>query len=447
MGWERSSLIAACCLLASTLSPPAIAEAPLSLEQAIKLAAENSRGVRVHELATQRAEFRETGTLSDFGPRVLVDFDWRYWDDDVRLHLTPPDDAIAPTRSWIAGAEALVRRRNSWTASLSLEQPLTGLYSAWVGRQVASLELERAEQSEALARRFARLEAVEAWHAVARARSEVAAWESALSAARDAVAVARAAVAAGRAREDDVGWMEIAASRAEQGVEDARAADEVAGHRLALLVGRPADDRVELGPVAAPPGAGALPLGGKVEDAVEEALRARKDVAVAAAAVDAARVSRRLRTMDWVPRVDAMFQYARSNPTELLPTDSWYVGLVMRWRLWEWGKTWFAYRAAGTDLLASLQELARVKDRARLEVRGAVVAARTARAAVPRAASAAASARDLARAVAERLGRGEATVAEVRDANAAALDAELVRVAAGHADTMAAWKLAEAIGR
>jgi len=421
----------AAAVLATFFPIAAFCEEPLSLEQAIRIATESSRALRVSDLMERKADLLHTGTLSDFGPKVALDFEWRYWDSGFRLRLHPPADAAEPIRSVVDETTATVRPRGTWVAGLTLDQPLTGLYSAWEGRELAALKSEKAAFETRMERCKVRLAVVEAWYELARAREELAVRQAALKTWQELLAAAR------QTRPDDGPWFETEVERAMQAVTDAEAAEDVANQRLALLLARPLDSRIELGEAMLPE---------EKEDALEEALQNRADVALASKAVDIARVSRRLQAMEWVPRVDALFRYERNNPSDFLPEAAWFLGVVISWNAWEWGKSWFRYRALGMDLLGALQELAAVKEKARLEVRSAAIAARQARAAAQRAAEVATRAKGLAQSLMERYRRGEAPALEAREATLSAIEADVTRITASYNDAVARWRLKWATG-
>ncbi len=135
----------------------------------------------------------------------------------------------------------------------------------------------------------------------------------------------------------DVLRLEAARDGARQAVLRAEVGSATSARGLALALGLPLDVPLDVrDDLPDPP-----PRPAFTEDqAVAAAARARPELIAARERTDQAEGARKVAMNEYFPNILAVasYQHNEGNST-LQPKNAWYVGLTMRWTLWDWGKT------------------------------------------------------------------------------------------------------------
>jgi len=432
-------------LAGSLVSRAAIAE-PWTVDAVVERALAHAPSLKARQAALDKARFERHASLADLGPRVNLSADYQRWDSPLKFTFQGPDPAtIPPEFSWVTdlfgSGDSVIRAQNTWSASVAVIQPITGLAPLALASHLANLNVDRASLDTALERRRVRLQAIEGFLNLWKARRSMAVVEELLKAARGHQLQALEAERVGLLKKDDVLRIDVQIANLEQGLDLARMGAEVQGSSLALMLGLPLSTDLDLAEPRTDTG-DPPPL----DRCIAQALETREEVRQVRLAVRMAHTARDLQGTSWLPQVSGLFSYNRATATQFSKPDSWFVGLTAQWNAWDWGHNFLKFRAAQADVEAARRSADQVEDLIRLEVKAQWLALQNARNQALRADRAVTQARENLRIQMDRSRNGLNTTTDVLDAEALALQAETGALDARH-DAWLAWeRLREALG-
>lgn len=338
---------------------------------------------------------------------------------------------------------------DNWGSRLGFSMPL------YTGGRVAGLEAAaRAERRAAGSDRAAgetdlALEVTVAYWSLVTAQDEARVLADSLGAYEAHLADARNRQKVGLAASNEVLAVEVERDRAELSRIRARNDAELASARLARLLDLPAGSRV----VAVDPLEAAPRPSPDVEALVAEALRARPERAALEARVATAESRATVERSASRPQValSGGLDYANPNrnivPPEATWDDTWDVGVAVRLRLYDGGRTAAASARAEAAALALRRRLDDLDRAIRLDVTSRALDVRTAEAAIAVSERALASARENLRVSRDRYREGVIPSSELLDAEVALLRAGLDRTRALAGLRIALAGLERAVGR
>ena len=351
-------------------------------------------------------------------PSITVTDEYQHWDSPFRI-------SIGAFGVPGANMSFLVRQADTNAFIASANQPLLGLLrrtAEWQSQRastdaaVASVRVSEAALREAVRDGFLS-------YFQARAQREIAgASEEELAAQlREAEVRLRAGVITNA----DLLRVSVARANAAQQALDAETQAEAARANLLAALGMdPADPSVELAVPTRVLAASEQPLP-VVTLATARALEHRPELAQARRTRDAAVEQRRARAFSLLPEIDAEGSYQRFDGQLFQPPNAAYVGVRASWTLWEWGASFYAYRAAAAQAEASAHDLDDTQQTVRAQVVVALARARSAASAVTVAQAAIGSAEEAYRVTDVLVQAGSATTTDLLDAQAALTTARL----------------------
>lgn len=424
---------------------PAAAD-PWTVEQVVEKALAHSPALKARQAAQDKARYERHASLADLGPRLNLSADYQRWDSALKFTFQGPDPStIPPEFSWVTdlfgSGDSVIRAQNTWSASVAVVQPLTGLAPLALAAHLAKLNVDRTALETAAAVRQVRMQAIEGFLNLWKARRNVAVLEELLKAAREHFRQAQDAERVGLLKRDDVLRIDVQIANLEQGLDMARMGADVQKSSLALMLGLPMDAEVDLAEPRAD--AGDPP---PLERCLAQALEAREEVRQVRLAVRLARTARNLQGTSWLPQVSGLFSYNRATATQFSKPDSWFVGLTAQWTAWDWGRNFLKFRAAQADVEAAMRAADQVEDLVRLDVKAQWLALRNALSQALRTDRAVVQARENLRIQMDRSRNGLNTTTDVLDAEVLALQAETGALDARHEAWLARERLREALG-
>jgi outer membrane protein TolC len=249
----------------------------------------------------------------------------------------------------------------------------------------------------------------------------------------------------GLAQNHDILRLEAARDAAQQGLHAAEAGIYTGERGIALALGLPDDQRIEVTDdlPQTPPAPGI-----DEEAAARDALAMRPEQRAARARIEQAYRGKKVASSSYYPNIMAIGQVQRNEGVSTLqPQNSWFVGVNLSWDLWDWGKTRAGVREAGSRQrqaeIAANAGARTIAFDARRRAREAALAYRSLTAAQ----SAVKAAEEAYRIRGVALGQGEATTTDVLDAENELARARIQAVAARYDYYLALSALAKATGR
>lgn len=408
------------------LLPPLGAQSPtLSLREALGRATSDAYSNRVagslHEAARARAAATGRGVL----PSVRGELGAIRTDDPLgAFGFLLRQRAVTPAAFDPAGLNRPAARTDVGTAVIG-EIPLLNL-DAWSGRR-AALRAAEAEGARAdWTAATVQLEVVQGYLGAVLARERAAVLAAAVAAAHAHLRQAESALRNGVVTPSDVLLAQVRLGDLETQQRSADLEAWVARRRLALLLGAPGDSAFAL-PGILPD----VPDDGLVADL--PTIERRGDVQAASLDAAAATAAATSRGAALLPRVNAFGRYEWHDPTAPLGgRPMWTVGVMASWSPFSGGAELAARREARASADAARTGREALEAGARLEAVAAERALAVARLAVASTTRGAAQAVEAHRIVARKYEGGLATVAELLDAQATALGADLAASRARH---------------
>lgn len=258
------------------------------------------------------------------------------------------------------------------SAATVVEQPLINV-DAWYGRRAATRAADAARASEAWTRSGTQLDVVRAYYGAVLAREMVGALDTALAAARAHYRQAESMHRNELVTRSDVLLASVRAGEVESRHIAAAGEAELAGARLAVVMGVPEDSVV----VAATrlPSADAIRAFVAAESGAAEV---RDDVRAARLALDAASADARRTTAALLPRINAFGRLDWNDDAAVFGgEESWTAGVMVSWAPFSGGAELAERRAAagrragaeaGADAAAAQARLERAEAETALRV-------------------------------------------------------------------------------
>jgi len=336
----------------------------ITLDEALKLAAEHNPTVRLAELKAREMDAKVTEARANYFPVV------QSTGDAVHAGRTEKLTIPAGTLGSYSGTGAIpgkdinlqLGNQNFLLSTTVAAQPITQLFKIHSGVSVAHADASaahadarRAQDEIALAVRKLYLQMLAAQRKRKAAALRIEAGEARLSEAQ--VAVDSGVVLALKALE---GKAQLAEARHQLGsLDDALADMQV---EFANLTGLPLDTELDL----AEPAIESSPITVAALEAA--ALEHNPQVAAAAAQLNKARAGVNAARAEFIPEVGAFAQYVYQSGVPLLPQNNGAVGLHVNWTLSEFGKRTGLVRERMAQRAQADENLAATRNRIRVDV-------------------------------------------------------------------------------
>ena len=403
----RVNLVAAALCLTIGIGPrhanaqPEPAARRVTVADAVALALQHNPDALSGDAEARGAEASRAEARGGFGPKVHVDANAQVWD---RPFLIP-----------FGGGDIPVRDRFTWTAGVSLVQPITPLFAINDQYMIQDFGVDVASIRRAATRRDVALRVIEAYYRLLEANrlSQVA--DTSVEQLDAQLRQAQSLLNNGVIGKNDLLRASLALASARQRAIQMRGQIDLARGQLAAAIGAPGSESFE-----------PLPFAGEPPPSETSTLRSAEGLAVAQR-LELRELDRRIDQADknvsfaktkLLPQVNAVGNYTHTEGSQFQQLNAVYGGLFASWDVWDWGTTLGGIREAESRV--SLARLARKKaeDNVRLEARQAFVNATTEREALTVARAAVSQAEENFRIVTKRFENAAATSFDVVDAEA-----------------------------
>ncbi|HEY8091030.1 MAG TPA: TolC family protein [Polyangiaceae bacterium] len=399
-------------LVAATLfSSAASADAPgttggraTSISEAVAIALRDNPDSQTGEVELRGAEADRAGVQGGFGPRLHVDANLQQWNSPFTIAFSPPGVTAPPFT---------VRDAFTWTASVSIIQPLTPLWSIYDQYKVQDLGVDVAALKRKVTRREIAFQVTQAYYRLLEASRLAEVAQTSVTQLEGQQRQAKSLFDNGVVGKNDLLRAGLALANAQQRAIQMRGNVSIARGQLDTALGRPPGAAFEAEPfVGDPPPLDEPSVESAEQHASAQRLEARElDRSIEQADHGVAAAQKKL-----IPQVNAVGNYTHVEGAPFQQLNAAYVGLFASWDVWDWGTTTSGISSARAKLDAARIARRKIDDAVQLEARQAFVNAETARDALGVARTAVSQAEENFRIVSKKFENAAATSFDVVDA-------------------------------
>lgn len=326
----------------------AFGQQAISLAEAMNQAAGSHPGIESTRLAEEIAEAQRKRARSSFGPTLNLSANAQLWTDELSFDIggggggaapqlpppTTPYEEIIAGMFGGASEPTVIRGQFTWSASLTLTQPLTPLWQVYHGYKASQLGVDAARTQVTQAEREQARGAAVAYFRVLQARGALDTAEQSVARLEAQVERLEALITGGLATPADKLRIEVALAATKQQVSQARAGVRLSRAALAVAIGGSPQEPVD---------AQAIPnivLPAPPEDpgsVIDDAIEARPEIQQLKLRMEQLDRVVQVQRGSHLPQLVAMAQYSHSEGQGLAGSDSAFVGLSLNWDIWKWG--------------------------------------------------------------------------------------------------------------
>jgi outer membrane protein len=401
---------------ASAQAPPApstMATRPTSLAEAVSLALRENPDALNSASEVHGAEADRARVDGGFFPKLHVDANATQWNSPFTLALGP-------------GENFTVRNAFTWTASVSVIQPLTPLWGIYDQYKVQDLGVDVAEIQRGVTRREIAFRVVEAYYRLLENQRLADVARTSVTQLEAQQREAQSLFDNGVIGKNDLLRAALALASSRQREIQMRGAVLLARGQLATLMGQPPSTELEAEPFTGEPPEIDEP---NVAAAEGRAAVQRLEVRALDARIEQADHSVAAAKKKLIPQVNAIGNFTHFDGSQFQQENAEYVGLFASWDVWDWGTKTSGISSARARLDQARIARKKLDDEVRLEARQAFVNAETAREGLGVARSAVSQAEENFRIVTKKFDAAAATSFDVVDAES------LVTQARGQVET------------
>ena len=351
-------------------SYPALAEAPLTLDESIEIALKNSIVINIAKEGAKSATAQKREAITAFLPKFNTSYSYTRFNEDPFVRI--PSFSLfngylhTPTFDMPAGTA------NNYNWGIEVKQPLfagggiLANYQAYkIGEDVAHVEEMAKYQDVVQEVKIAYFNVLRAQRIQNTARQAV----EMLSAHRD---IAENYFKVGMIPQNDLLHAEVELANGKQGLVRAQNAVELAKSNFNTVLKRKIFAPVEVVDILS-----YSPLDKSFEECLNIAQQSRPELKISSLRAAQAGKLVRVAQSDYLPTLGMVGNYTRfgDNPSvtgsDFKDPESWYLMAVASWNFWEWGKTKFRVDASKARENQAIETSKELNDKVTLEIKNA----------------------------------------------------------------------------
>ena len=353
----KSSVFPCLYLLFLLLLVPAhnvVAEDVLDLEATVIIGLERNHSLQAVREALTGSEYGVKSARGAFGPRFSTSYSYTRLDEP--LSGLGREAGIDPRTG-----ERITGSRNVWTLNFNIDQPLFTGFNILSSFERAKLGEEQARSQLARAELELVLEIQNTFLDLLAAREAVQVAEDSLTRLRSHLTRSQSFYDVGLVPRLDVLQAQVDVAQAEQDLISAQNSVDILTARLNMLLNLPLEKEILYqGELEFIP----FPL--EFEESRDFALKNRPDIFIADKSIQIALKDEKITASSFYPQIGASFNYIRRGDdpsvsgTRFQDASEWRAGAQLQWTLFEWGRTYYAYKQAGQNtrqLMAEYENL------------------------------------------------------------------------------------------
>jgi outer membrane protein TolC len=397
------SMIATALVAAGAAAQPTAART-LSLSQCVAIALRENPDAQSSEFAVHGAEAQRAEVQGAFAPKVQFDGNVQQWSSPFNIAFGPP------------GSQPItVRNAFTWSAGVSLIQPITALLPIYQQYKIQDFGVDVAAIRRAATRREVAFHTIESYYRLLEAERLADVASASVTQLEAQQTQAQSQFDNGLIGKNDLLRATLALASARQRAIQADGQVVLARGQLATAMGRSPDEAMEPEPFSSEP----PPLSESGLEAAEgRAAAGRLELRDLARQVDQAQLGVSYAKAKLGPVVNAVGNYTHSGGQPFQQENAAYVGLAASWNVWDWGTTLGGVHEADAKLQQAILARKKLEDAVRLEARQAFVNAESSRQALEVARTAVSQAEENFRIVTKKFENNAATSFDVVDAEA-----------------------------
>jgi outer membrane protein TolC len=307
----------------------------LSLEQAVALALEHNRQVRIAQLETEKSDERVSAARTKYYPVPQVYAMGHHLLSDVSFEF--PEGAFGdfPATGPIPPQDTLITSTSTTTAFIDagLTQPLTQLYRANLGVHLGEATLALDQEKLRRERQETASEVRKLYCSLLATGGSLASGRDGLEFYRELVRTVEEFVSQRAAMPSDL--LDARAGLAAEEYRVQTLSDSLASgkERLNDLMGREITVDFEPVPLPAPE-----PLEQDLQASRAHAAERRPEIQEARLRVEQADFDRRMKKAEFIPDVSIGYGFTTNLNLEVVPRDISSVRLIFSWEIYDWGR-------------------------------------------------------------------------------------------------------------
>ena len=368
---KRAAPVLAAVLLAIAVGGVAHAQArKLSLEEAVSLATQHNSGVKIAGDKVTAMNARVHGARASYFPALTNDSTSVHIADQQHIDIPRGALGVYPQIGALPGSSVSLAQGNPnfVMSSTTLSQPITQYFKSRAGVDVSRAEAAEARANVRREQNDVAFRVKEAYYGILATERRRDAVEARIRAAELRITETRNAVETGVALE--VKAADVRAQIAEAKYVHGQLRDAVVDMKMELadLCGLPVDADLELAQLDG----FALVSSPDTEAAVSAAYARNPEIEAASSQLDKARAALRGAHAEYIPDIGAFAEHIYQNGAPFLSRNNGAFGVHMTWTMFEFGKRRGQVSERSAEVAQAEENLARLRNRVRIDVEKAV---------------------------------------------------------------------------
>ena len=343
---------------------------PLTLDEAVSLATQHNSMVKIAGDKVKEMDARVHGARASYFPALANDSTAVHMADQQHIDIPEGTLGVYPQIGPLPGRNVSLDqgKPNFGLSTTTLSQPITQYFKIRAGVDVSRADAAGARADMRRAENEVAYKVKEVYYGILATERRRDAVDAQIRAAELRITETRNAVVTGVALE--VKAAEVRSQIAQARHVHGQLQDAVTDMKeeLADLCGLPVDTELQLSLLD---GSGSDPSP-EIEAAVDSALAHNPEVEAAAHQLEKARAALRAARAEYIPEVSAFAQHIYQDGAPFLTHNNGAVGLHMTWTIFEFGKRRGQVSERSAEVAQAEENLARLRNRVRIDVEKAV---------------------------------------------------------------------------
>ncbi len=342
------------------------AEEGLSLKDCIRKALKHSYSIQAGKFELEGAQYTKKSAFGAYLPSITVEGKYIYmkqWDyEKPSFNLK---DMGMPMDKKIE-MDFMPIPDQIYSFKVSAAQPLSYLYTVYLSNTLQENALEITKLKQSLTKMGVGMQVVMNYYGIKLAESGLKIAETAKEQIETHIKDAENFLRQGLITNGDLLKIKMQGSKVEQMLIEARMNVQLAKNRLAYTIGEKSSNlsisdlpEDELDPI---------PCNG-LNECIDKGIRNRKELKILRKSIGIADTTTKIAWMSLIPNILAFAAYQYQNDgSDLTADQSWSIGVMLSWNIWDWGQNYYKAKAAGTKREKALMDYKKATEDAKLEI-------------------------------------------------------------------------------